>query len=156
MVEFECEYAIRLLVVDEDPVKSIELAETFEQAGFDVAVCGTAFDAINMLEMEPDVDAVVVNVRPANGGRGWNLATAIRARIANKPMIYMAEALQGDYAARGVSGSVILQQPVAARTIVASIIELLWRGKGGAPRGEQLAATFKAPLTRRRQLTEDR
>lgn len=69
-----------VLVVEDDPLIRLEVAEQLETAGFSVVEAGNADQAIAVLEARPDINLVFTDVDMPGSMDGLKLAAAVRDR----------------------------------------------------------------------------
>lgn len=113
-----------LVVEDEAPIAS-SLVAAFENSGFVVSLCGTGFDALNYIEMEDDIVAVVTDVSLDEGPDGWEIARRARAHFPDAPVVYIS----GDAAAappgEAVANSRLMRKPLRPKDLVNAVSALL-------------------------------
>jgi DNA-binding response OmpR family regulator len=133
-----------LLVVEDEPAIALPLVRALERAGYEVNLCSTAFDAINYLEMEPGIVAIVTDIQLGDGTSGWDVAAAVRARYPGVCLVYLTEGGVLDHEFYGLPNSASLVKPVTPERLLAAISELLWRKGGGVSRDGSTGSAFKA------------
>jgi two-component system, response regulator PdtaR len=69
-----------VLVVEDEAVIRMDLAESLGDAGFDVIEVANAHDAVAVLAVEPRVAIVVTDIEMPGSMDGWDLARLIRDR----------------------------------------------------------------------------
>lgn len=99
-----------LLVEDDELIISV-LRDPVEQCGYDLKACATVFDALNYMDMEPDVRCLITDIVLSDGSNGWELAEIIRSDRPDMPVIYITGASASEHGERGVRGSLLLQKP---------------------------------------------
>jgi two-component system nitrogen regulation response regulator GlnG len=77
----------RILVVDDDAAVCWALERALERAGYRVAVCGTAPEALRRIEQAPP--AVVLTDQRMPGGSGLDLMTRLRQERPRLPVVLM-------------------------------------------------------------------
>lgn len=79
--------AIALVVEDEWLVR-MEIAEALDARGWTVLEAGTAEAALAMLDHNPAVDLIVTDIRLPGSATGWDVADAFRAANPKTAVIY--------------------------------------------------------------------
>jgi CheY-like chemotaxis protein len=80
----------KILLVEDSDESRRRLAETLEQAGFDVRRAKSGMEALRMFESGPtDVDLLVTDAQ-ANGMEGFGLASRIRQQRPGLPVLYIS------------------------------------------------------------------
>ena len=77
----------RILVVEDDFLIRLTLAETLAEDGFDVVEAASAEEALARLD-EADISVILTDIRLPGGMDGRELAARIRARQPEMPIIY--------------------------------------------------------------------
>lgn len=76
-----------VLVVEDEPLLREMIAFEFELSGFEVIDAGSAEEALQRLAEMRALDLLFTDIR-LPGMDGWSLATEVRARHADAPVIY--------------------------------------------------------------------
>lgn len=76
-----------VLVVEDEPLLREMIAFEFESSGFEVFDAGSAEEALQRLSQMPSLDLLFTDIR-LPGMDGWSLATEVRARQPDAPVIY--------------------------------------------------------------------
>ena len=71
-------YAV--LIVEDEPLLRLDIAETLTTAGFQTFEAGTALEAIKILEAHPEIRAVFTDIEMPGTMNGIQLAHLIRER----------------------------------------------------------------------------
>lgn len=114
-----------LLIVEDNSLVARTLSEALEESGFLVSLCGTGFDALNYIEMEPSLSAVVTDIRLGEGPTGWEVARRVRECFPEAPVVYISGDGSGDYGDEAVPNSVILRKPFRPSELVSMVAALL-------------------------------
>jgi DNA-binding response OmpR family regulator len=114
-----------LLLVEDEPLIALSIVDALEEIGCRVSICGTGFDALNYIEMEDDVSAVVTDINLGQGPDGWEVARKAREYFPSAAIIYITGERAGEFEEEGVSRSLMLEKPVAADELVKAVAELL-------------------------------
>lgn len=80
-----------VLLIEEDPLLSFFTAEFLQDAAFDVLEAGTADEALAMLQMRRDVNAVMASLELTGAIDGFGLAAVIAARWPGIPLILYSD-----------------------------------------------------------------
>lgn len=113
-----------VLVVDDEPLIRMFLAQILGEAGYRVVESGTAEDAIERLGAA-GISAIVTDIRLGAGASGWDLARYARQQDPEMAVAYMTGDSAGDWVSEGVPTSIMLQKPFVAAQIVTTLAELL-------------------------------
>ena len=115
-----------VLVVEDEPLIGLSVADGLEEAGFDVRLVHTAGDALHELEIGGrDIVAFLTDIRLGRGQDGWQLARRAREAKPLIPVVYMSGDSAADHPAQGVPHSIMVQKPFAAAQIVAAVSNLI-------------------------------
>ena len=69
-----------VLIVEDEPILRLDIAESFLAAGFRTFEAGTALEAIKILERHPEIGAVFTDIDMPGTMDGMQLAHVIRKR----------------------------------------------------------------------------
>ncbi|WP_084683336.1 response regulator, partial [Neorhizobium vignae] len=100
-----------LLLVEDDPLVSLAVEEFLSGAGFAILVASSGQEAINLLEGDASLSAVVTDVRLGTGPSGWDVGHRARELTPSMPVIYMTGDSANLWSAHGVPGSIVIQKP---------------------------------------------
>jgi two-component system cell cycle response regulator CpdR len=114
-----------LLLVEDEPLTAVALAAALEDGGFQVSLCATGYDALNYIEMEPGIVALVTDIGLGQGPDGWEVARRAREHFPAAPVVYMTGASVRDYADEAVPRSVMLKKPFPVVELVNTVSALL-------------------------------
>jgi CheY-like chemotaxis protein len=121
-----------LLVVEDDLLVRMTLADGLEDAGFSVVEAGDAQEALSLLASRGDILALMTDINLPGAADGFTLARAARVVRPNLPVIYASgrymEAEQG----RSVPGSCFLAKPFTP-SLAAAAIRATMRGEKPPP-----------------------
>jgi DNA-binding NtrC family response regulator len=126
------EQAVILLVEDEGLVR-VDLADVLEQAGFQVVQCSTSSEALAALKGENRFQGMVTDIRLGPAPDGWDLAKHARELFPDLPVVYMSGDSAVDWSARGVPNSIMVQKPFAGAQITTAIAQLINAAPAVAP-----------------------
>jgi DNA-binding NtrC family response regulator len=113
-----------LLLVEDEPLIALACLDALEERGFLVSLCGTGFDALNYIEMEPKIAGVITDIRLGDGPDGWEVARRARAFFPTMPVVYITGDSAADFFVERVPDSVILQKPFA-HGVLADVVSAL-------------------------------
>ncbi len=71
---------ISILVVEDEPFVRMDISETLAAAGYVVLEAGNADEAIRLLEIHPEIQALFTDIDMPGSMNGLKLATAVRDR----------------------------------------------------------------------------
>ncbi|CAN7623269.1 response regulator [Neorhizobium sp. LjRoot104] len=101
------------------------MEEILSGAGFAVVVASSGQEAIDLVEGDVTLSAVVTDVRLGAGPSGWDVAHRARELTPTMPVIYMTGDSANLWAAHGVPGSTLLQKPFVEAQLITAIATLL-------------------------------
>jgi DNA-binding response OmpR family regulator len=117
---------VLLLLVEDDALLSMTLAEALETAGFEMELAGNGHGALSMLEdKQSSIRGVVSDINLGEGPSGWDIARRARELIPQIPVVYMSGASQQEWTSQGVPNSTFVGKPFAPAQIVTAISALL-------------------------------
>ncbi|GGK41246.1 response regulator [Salinarimonas ramus] len=111
-----------ILLVEDEPLVRLDLAETFRDAGFAVVECATAEEGAGMLGSGQPIHAIVTDVRTPGAIDGLALATLARERDAAMPVIVISGHLEPQEAALA---DVFVRKPVSSEAVRAALERLV-------------------------------
>ncbi|WP_454657384.1 response regulator [Bosea beijingensis] len=115
-----------VLLVEDDPLISMDVETSLNDAGFDVVSVSTGNEAIQAFDKRADaIRAVITDIRLGKGITGWEVGRYVRRAIPTLPVIYMSGDSSGDWAHEGVPNSVMIAKPFAFSQIISAIAGLL-------------------------------
>ena len=112
-----------LLVVEDGPLTLVSTKAALEEDGYRVVAARHSGSAIDALD-EP-VGGLITDIRLPGPCDGWEIAREARARWPDIPVVYVTGEGEEDWQEKGVPGSVILQKPYTAGTLLAAVHQLL-------------------------------
>ncbi len=115
-----------MLIVDDEPLISIMIEGTLEDAGFEVrSVIDAAQAAAQIVELNDRLCALVTDIRLGKGPDGWAVATAAREKLPLLPIVYMTGDSGADWTAYGVPKSILVQKPFVGAQVLAAVTTLM-------------------------------
>ena len=127
------DYAVRLLVVEDDQLIQAIVEEALADGGFQLAITPSGEEAITLLQDDKSqFRAVVTDINLLGKLDGWEVARAAREIDPSMPVVYMTGSHSDDWASRGVPNSIMLAKPFAPAQLVTAISNLLNTGTPAA------------------------
>jgi DNA-binding response OmpR family regulator len=119
--------AVTVLLVEDDQLVRLMAEEALREAGFEVALAGSAEEAVALLDgQSPGFRAVVTDVELSPAGlSGWDVARRARELVPDMPVVYMTGGRANDWAAQGVPKSVLLVKRFVPGQLVTAVTSLL-------------------------------
>lgn len=111
-----------ILVVEGDPHAS---AAALTEYGFRVLTSRTGEDAAVVLEREPELRAVVVELELEGTLKGWDVARLARFRHPNIPIVYTSGRLDLLLATSSWENARFVRKPCIAKAMVCEVASLL-------------------------------
>jgi CheY-like chemotaxis protein len=100
---------ITILVVEDEPLPRLDLADTLSGAGYEVLEAINTDEALRHLRNRRPIDVVITDIDLGAGLTGWDVAETFRAARSDIPIIYIS-GVAGDRR-RKVPGSVFFSKP---------------------------------------------
>lgn len=117
---------VLLLLCEDEPLARIAIAETLEEAGFEVLQVGTGTEALKQLRADGARFAgIVTDIRLGKGPLGWEVAHVARELAPTVAVIYMSGDSAADWSAQGVPNSLMLAKPFAMVQLTTAVATLL-------------------------------
>ena len=117
---------ITLLLVEDEPLISLDLKEALTEAGFDVIQAMNGEKALS--EIKADASRFRGLITDINLGRepdGWEVARRGRELIPDLPVLYISAHAAPDWPSKGVPKSLVVTKPFASAQIITAISTLL-------------------------------
>lgn len=102
---------MKVILLEDDPLIQLCTQEALELAGYEVLPASDGNEALRLLAKSPDVEVLMVDVRLKGQFDGWEFARLAREDHPAMRIIYTTTAESGEYQARAVENSVLLQKP---------------------------------------------
>jgi CheY-like chemotaxis protein len=115
-----------VLIVEDEWLLRMELAEALAEAGYVVTESGSGEDALHRLASGARFDLLVTDIRLKGARSGWDVATAWRGYGGSLPVIYVSADNPDD--PRRVTDSEFLAKPVVLAKFLATCRSLLETG----------------------------
>jgi CheY-like chemotaxis protein len=105
-----------VLVVEDESLLRLDVAEYLEDAGFAVIEAGTGEAAVALCNPGTAIDMVVTDINLGGAVSGWDVAECFRTVLPNMPVLYTSgEAVDRS---RCVFGSAVMAKPYQNRDIL--------------------------------------
>jgi CheY-like chemotaxis protein len=114
-----------LLIVEDEPLSGMLMANAFEASGYSVSLCGTGYDALNYIEMEDGIAAVVTDIKLGDGPDGWEVARRAREHFPEARIVYITGFVDDVAREEAVPESVLLEKPLEVDELISTVEQLL-------------------------------
>jgi CheY-like chemotaxis protein len=108
-----------LLLVEDGPLTLVSTQAALEEEGYRVVAARHSVSAFDALA-EP-MRGLITDIRLPGPFDGWDIAREARARWPDLPVVYVTGEGEEDWPQKGVPGSLILQKPYTACTLIAAV-----------------------------------
>lgn len=116
----------KILYVEDEAMIALSITDVLEEAGYEVEHAAKGALAMAKLNDGPDsYIALVTDVRLPDGIDGWDIALHARELNPVIPVVYVSGDSAGDWSARGVPKSMMLQKPFANAQLIAAVSTLI-------------------------------
>jgi len=116
-----------VLIVEDEWLVRMELADAFDALGFGVVESASAEQALEILSAHPDTALLVTDIRLTGPLDGWSLA--IEARAMNPALAVVYLSANPPVHDRIVEGGVFIDKPALMETVTEAAMELLKRAE---------------------------
>lgn len=115
--------AARVLVVEDEPLLRVYVAEVLAESGFEVLEAASGQEALALLSRDPGVCAVVSDVAMPGGVNGFELARRLRRELPDLGIVLVSGVVEEDrvYLPLGVR---FVAKPVKASTLIRLVREV--------------------------------
>ena len=111
-----------LLLVEDEPLILMDMADTFQDAGFEVMEAARFDEAEELLHRHcTALDALVTDIRLGPGPDGWDLARLARKTCEDLPIVFISADSTEDWEAQGILKSVMLAKPIRSGDLIAAV-----------------------------------
>jgi CheY-like chemotaxis protein len=114
-----------LLVVEDEPLIRIWMAEALQEGGFDLVESGDGTAALAELDAGAPFAGLITDIRIGGAADGWEVARRARQLHPKIAVVYATGDSAADWAAEGVPNSLVLQKPFATAQLLTAISSLL-------------------------------
>ena len=108
-----------LLLVEDGPLALVSTQAALEEEGYSVVAARHGASAMDAL-VQP-VRGLITDIRLPGPFDGWDIARRARARWPDLPVLYVTGEGEEDWPEKGVPGSLILQKPYTACSLLAAV-----------------------------------
>ena len=128
-----------LLVVEDDFLVRLTMADALTDGGFEVIEAGDAREALSQICERNDISAMLTDINLPGGEDGFALARAVRVIRPDLPVVYASGRYTAAESGKSVDGSRFLAKPFTP-SLAADVIRDLMAVDGGAlaARGPQV------------------
>lgn len=112
-----------LLLVEDGPLTLVSTQIALEEKGYRVVAARHGASALDALTRP--LGGLITDIRLPGSCDGWEIARKARARWPGIPVVYVTGESEEGWAKNGVPGSLILQKPYTASTLLAAVERLL-------------------------------
>jgi CheY-like chemotaxis protein len=113
----------QVLIVEDEWLVRMEIADAFAELGFDVVESASAEQAAEIVMAAPEIDLLVTDIRLAGVKDGWDLAIEARGAVSEIAVIYLSA--NPPELERIVHGGVFIDKPALMETVTSAAIQLL-------------------------------
>jgi len=116
-----------LLVVEDDFLVRLTMADALTDGGFEVIEAGDAREALGMICERNDISAMLTDINLPGGEDGFALARAVRVIRPDLPVVYASGRYTAAETGKSVDGSRFLAKPFApslAADVIRDLIAL--------------------------------
>lgn len=111
-----------VLLVEDEPLILLVAQDALEAGGYTVLACQLASEAFTLLDSRiSDLAGLVTDIRLPGDADGWEIARHARERKPDLPIVYTTGDSAGDWAAKGVPNSLVVQKPYAGAQLLTAI-----------------------------------
>lgn len=114
-----------LLLVEDDPVLAEVLLDTLSQAGFEVHVAHSGFQALDEIHSPEVFDAIVTDIKLGYGPEGWEVAQDARDENPASVIVYMTGYREADHRQKSLPLSTMLEKPFNPDDLIEALSRLI-------------------------------
>jgi len=114
-----------ILIVEDEALIRMGLADCLQSGGFAVAECSAGGEAMGYIDDATQLQGLITDIQLGAGPNGWEVARHARTKFANLPVVYVSGDSAADWTAEGVPCSIMLQKPYADAQILTAIASLI-------------------------------
>ena len=119
-----------LLLIEDEPVIQFAMQDSLESGGYKVLCAGNGMEGLSALDKyHSNLAGLITDIRLGNGADGWTVARRARELNPEIRVLYVTADSAGDWSAKGVPMSLILQKPVVEAQLLTAISTLLIEGR---------------------------
>lgn len=111
-----------VLLVEDEPLVLLFAQDALEAGGYTVLSCQLASEALTLLDSRvSDLAGLVTDIRLPGDADGWDIARHARELKPELPIVYTTGDSAGDWTAKGVPNSLVVQKPYAGAQLLTAI-----------------------------------
>ena len=111
-----------VLLVEDEPLVLLFAQDALEAGGYTVLPCQLASEALTLLDGRvSDFAGLVTDIRLPGNADGWEIARHARELKPELPIVYTTADSAGDWTAKGVPNSLVVQKPYAGAQLLTAI-----------------------------------
>jgi CheY-like chemotaxis protein len=114
---------MRVLLVDDDPIITLEAGDYLHGEGFDVVCANSANEALSALEEQCSFGALVTDIDLGEGTDGFGVARCLRAVFPDMPVVFISGSERARREADGIVASTFVAKPFRPQQIAHALIE---------------------------------
>lgn len=115
-----------VLLVEDEPLVLLVAQDALEAGGYTVLPVQLSSEALDVLDRRgAELSGLVTDIRLPGGADGWEVARHARELRADLPIVYTTADSAGDWPAKGVPNSVVVQKPYAGAQLLTAISTLM-------------------------------
>jgi CheY-like chemotaxis protein len=115
-----------VLLVEDEPLVLLVAQDALEAGGYTVLPVQLSSEALHVLDSRiSELAGLVTDIRLAGGPDGWEIARRARELRSDLPIVYTTADSAGDWSAKGVPNSVVIQKPYAGAQLLTAISTLM-------------------------------
>ena len=115
-----------VLLVEDEPLVLLLAQDALEAGGYTVLPVQLSSEALDVLDRRgAELSGLVTDIRLPGGADGWEVARHARELRADLPIVYTTADSAGDWPAKGVPNSVVVQKPYAGAQLLTAISTLM-------------------------------
>ena len=115
-----------VLLVEDEPLILLVAQDALEAGGYTVLPVQVASEARSLLDTRiGDLAGLITDIRLPGGLDGWEIARHARELKADLPVVYTTGDSAGEWPAKGVPNSVVVQKPYAPAQLLTAISTLM-------------------------------
>lgn len=115
-----------VLLVEDEPLVLLVAQDALEAGGYTVLPVELASHALDVLHSRyAELAGLVTDIRLPGGSDGWEIARQARELRSDLPIVYTTADSAGEWAAKGVPNSVVVQKPYAGAQLLTAVSTLM-------------------------------
>ena len=115
-----------VLLVEDEPLVLLVAQDALEAGGYAVVPVQLSPEALDVLDSRiGELSGLVTDIRLPGGPDGWEIARHARELRSDLPIVYTTADSAGDWSAKGVPNSLVVQKPYAGAQLLTAISTLM-------------------------------